>query len=223
MKKAFVLLISFFLIVLFSNTLLSKGHERAKELYEFCGACHGDNGEGIQLLTSPRISIQDTWYIKKQLYKYREGIRGYNKVDPFSYQMKVMMLYLKETADVDQVADYSGAFEYMFDPSTDKMESEGIPGGDAEFGREIFQVCQGCHGPVGQGTESIGAPRLAGQGSWYIVQQLKAFKQGYRGIQPEDIGGQTMRPNALALEDEEDIYDVIGYISTLKPQAVIKQ
>lgn len=41
-------------------------------------------------------------------------------------------------------------------------------------------ACSGCHGAEGQGNPAIGAPRLAGLGRAYIVEQLDNFATGAR-------------------------------------------
>ncbi len=44
--------------------------------YAICDACHGQKGEGIFALNAPKLSGQDTYYLKRQLNNYKAGIRG---------------------------------------------------------------------------------------------------------------------------------------------------
>ncbi len=59
------------------------------------------------------------------------------------------------------------------------------------------------------------APRLTGQGDWYLRQQIKYFKQGVRGAHKDDTHGKTMAPMAATLVDDAAIDNVVAYIATL--------
>ena len=61
----------------------------------------------------------------------------------------------------------------------------------------------------------MNAPALAGQNDWYLVQQLKNFKAGYRGYDNADTYGNQMRMMAQSLSGEQAIIDVVSYINTL--------
>lgn len=87
--------------------------------------------------------------------------------------------------------------------------------GDLEAGKRYFGMCASCHGTKGEGNEEIGAPRLQGQHDWYLVRQLKNFKDGIRGTHKNDKLGHQMRQMALTLKDDKAIDDVVSYIATL--------
>jgi cytochrome c oxidase subunit 2 len=87
-----------------------------------------------------------------------------------------------------------------------------------ENGKEKFVVCQACHGPTASGSQEIGAPRIAGQNHWYELRQLRNFKAGIRGVNPEDTFGIVMRPMALTLVSDQDVVDVVAYLGTLEPE-----
>ncbi|MGE0355411.1 MAG: c-type cytochrome [Burkholderiales bacterium] len=87
--------------------------------------------------------------------------------------------------------------------------------GDAEAGKGHYAVCGACHGAQGEGNPAMNAPRLAGQGDWYLTQQLHYFKQGIRGAHKDDTHGKTMAPMAAALPDEAAVRNVVAYIATL--------
>ena len=61
----------------------------------------------------------------------------------------------------------------------------------------------------------MNAPRLSGQGAWYLERQLKLFKQGARGTHEKDMFGKMMAPMAATLADDTAIADVAAYIATL--------
>ena len=62
----------------------------------------------------------------------------------------------------------------------------------------------------------MNSPRLAGQQDWYVVRQLKNFKDGTRGTKSGDIYGMQMRPMAMTLANDEAINNVAAFIATLK-------
>ena len=48
------------------------------------------------------------------------------------------------------------------------------------------------------------------------MSQLKKFKNGIRGVHPDDEYGSVMANMVLVLADEQAMKDVIAYIKTLK-------
>ena len=87
--------------------------------------------------------------------------------------------------------------------------------GDAVAGKALFGVCSACHGPEAQGNPALNAPKLSGQGAWYLKRQLKNFKNGLRGTDDRDVAGKTMAPMAATLANEAAIDNVVAYIKTL--------
>ena len=59
--------------------------------------------------------------------------------------------------------------------------AEAAPEGDPSRGRTLYPACAVCHGRSGEGNDALGAPRLAGQASWYTARQLHKFVDGVRG------------------------------------------
>lgn len=98
--------------------------------------------------------------------------------------------------------------------------------GNAEAGKPLYAVCGACHGAQGEGNPAMNAPKLSGQGDWYVKQQLQYFKRGIRGAHEKDIHGKTMAPMAATLVDEAAIDNVVAYIKTLPdnpaPAAAVK-
>ena len=91
-----------------------------------------------------------------------------------------------------------------------------MAGGDAARGKTLFTPCSACHGPDGAGKEQVKAPPLNHASDWYLLAQLKKFKEGIRGGTPADIEGAQMRPMATALTDEQAMKDVVAHIATLR-------
>ena len=88
-------------------------------------------------------------------------------------------------------------------------------GGSAAAGKALYAVCAGCHGAQGEGSPALHAPKLSGQGDWYLKLQLQNFKQGARGTHDKDVFGKTMAPMAATLADDTAIANVVAYIGTL--------
>ncbi|MDH3610100.1 MAG: c-type cytochrome [Gammaproteobacteria bacterium] len=86
--------------------------------------------------------------------------------------------------------------------------------GDADRGKELYITCSKCHGKQAEGRWALNAPRIAGMSDWYLLTQLKNFKDGKRGAHPDDITGRQMESMVLSLNDEK-MQDVIAYINSL--------
>jgi cytochrome c oxidase subunit 2 len=78
----------------------------------------------------------------------------------------------------------------------------------------LYVVCANCHGKDGQGIP-LNAPRQAGMSDWYLLSQLKNFKNGVRGEHPYDLKGKQMGYMARILQDEQAMRNVVAYINTL--------
>jgi cytochrome c553 len=87
--------------------------------------------------------------------------------------------------------------------------------GDIEKGKVLYKICTACHGPDAEGMATLNAPANAGQDPWYMTRQLKNFSAGIRGAHPDDTFGAQMRPMAMMLADEEDITNVVAYLSSM--------
>ena len=83
-------------------------------------------------------------------------------------------------------------------------------------GQKIFVTCGACHGADGRGMQATNAPRLAGMSDWYLVTQLKNFKQGIRGAHPKDMYGPQMASMAAILADDQATNDLVAYINSLR-------
>jgi len=74
--------------------------------YMVCMACHGDKGQGNELLKSPPLSNADDWYMLKQLHKFKDGIRGADAKDIEGMQMAPMAKMLAKEQDMKDVIAY---------------------------------------------------------------------------------------------------------------------
>lgn len=176
-------------------------------LYAACAACHGPQGEGNLALNAPKLSGLDDWYMQRQLKYFKQGARGTHDKDVFGKMMAPMAATLVDDVAIENVVAYIKALPDNPAPAT--------VNGDAAKGKKIYATCGACHGPNGQGRWSANAPRTAGMSDWYMVTQLKNFKQGIRGAHPQDMYGPQMGLMADILVDDQAINDLVAYINTL--------
>jgi cytochrome c oxidase subunit II len=87
--------------------------------------------------------------------------------------------------------------------------------GDVAAGQALYTTCSNCHGAHAEGNKDLNAPKLAGQGGWYLVRQLQSFKQGIRGSHEKDVYAKQMIPFAATLADDAAVRNVVAYITSL--------
>ena len=80
--------------------------------------------------------------------------------------------------------------------------------GDPQAGKAKSSTCEACHGSNGISNNPVW-PNLAGQKEQYLINQLKAFRDGNRS-------DPMMAPMAQPLSDQ-DIADLAAYYSNLPP------
>jgi len=144
-----------------------------------CVACHGAQGEGQPAAGFPRLDGLNAIYIRQQLDDFADGKRNNDIMRPIAGALSpderqaVATFYAAQTAakaDEPAMADEAtisrGAALAAFGDW-----SKGLPG------------CNLCHGPDGEGVAGT-FPKLAGQNTKYITEQLKDWQQGKRANDP---------------------------------------
>ena len=180
-----------------------------KQLYTVCAACHGAQAEGNPALHAPKLSGQGDWYVQRQLKYFKNGARGTHDKDVFGKMMAPMAATLGDDAAIDNVSAYIKTLPDNPAPATVK--------GSAHGGQSLYvSTCGTCHGPGGRGAQAMNAPGLKGMSDWYLVTQLKNFKQGVRGAHPQDMYGPQMALMSEILPDDQAINDLVAYINALK-------
>lgn len=182
-------------------TLVDGDPEKGKAKAVLCQSCHGLDGNSSNGVW-PKLADQNATYLKKQLEDFKSGLRS----DPI---MSPMAAKLSEE-DIRNLAVYF----------TNQQISKGVtPKKYLELGEKIYRrgnketgvpACMACHGPAGNGNPAAAWPRLAGQHSEYIENQLKAYRSGKRANDPNAM----MRGVAEKMSDEE-IAAVANYVSGL--------
>jgi cytochrome c oxidase subunit 2 len=182
--------------------------EAGKPLFAVCAACHGAQAEGNLAMNAPKLSGQGDWYLKRQLNYFKHGARGAHDKDLYGKQMAPMAATLADDAAVNNVVAYIKTLPDNPAPATLKDNTTN--------GRNLYATCGACHGSDGRGVRAMNAPRLSGMSDWYMVTQLKNFKQGIRGAHPKDTYGPQMASMAAILADDQATNGLVAYINTIK-------
>jgi cytochrome c553 len=168
---------------------------------QLCGACH-PSAQPAPSPTFPSLSGQHAEYLLKQLRDYKAGRR-------------TSAIMMGPLAAVPRSA--MPALAVHFSHQTPPSAREPGDAARAERGKAIFiegvpdahvANCAGCHEANGAGHATF--PRIAGQSSAYIEQQLLDFRAGHR----TNDRARVMRVVAAGLTDE-DIKAVSEYVATL--------
>ncbi len=174
-----------------------------------CGACHGTDGNSLAA-ANPNLAGQIPEYIVKQLSNFKPGADGKAPLRNNAI-MAGMAATLATEDDMKNVAAYFAAQTLKPQVANDeKLVAQGQKlwrAGDVKKG---IPACAGCHGAAGAGLPAQ-FPRLAGQWAEYTENQLKTFRSGERGNDPEKM----MRTIAAKLSDPE-IKAVAEYIAGLR-------
>jgi cytochrome c553 len=181
-----------------------------EELFELCKSCHGAYGEGQEQFHAPAIAGLPQWYIEAQLKKFRSGARGTHPNDITGMMMRPMTRSFHTAGDLTTVA--------AFVANMNKVAPEPVMAqqGDAARGKALYTPCTACHGQDGAGNEQVKAPPLNHASDWYLLAQLKKFKDGVRGGTGTDIEGAQMVAQVNILKDEQAMKDVVAHIATLR-------
>ena len=113
------------------------------------------------------------------------------------------------------VVDEPAAYQAWLARQASFSQAHGRIPGDAVAGKALYAVCAACHGAGGEGNVALNAPKLSGQGAWYLEGQLRNFKAGLRGTHEKDTFGKMMAPMAATLADDAAVANVVAYIASL--------
>lgn len=174
---------------------------------QVCAACHAADGNS-QVAANPKLAGQFYEYLHKQLVNFKP--QGAKKAERDNAVMAGMVGSLSET-DMRDVAAYFAAQKLKPAAAKDKelaaLGQKIYRGGNAATG---VAACAGCHGPAGAGMPAQ-YPRISGQFPEYIEAQLKAFRAGTRGNDPNGM----MRSVVARMSDRE-IQAVAEYAAGLR-------
>lgn len=171
-----------------------------------CGYCHGPSGEGNEARSAPRLAGLDPAYIQHALRQFQTKDRGAHPGDSYGPQMAVIAALLQP----GEIAAIAAHYGQSSPPATAPTFAA-----DLERGRQLYEPCSACHGDNAAGDPESGAPALAQQADWYLVNSLRAFRAGGRRYAETDAIGQAMLEAIRDLPDDAALRDVAAYIVSL--------
>ena len=178
-----------------------------------CTSCHGTDGRGNPRIDAPVLAGLSAAYLERQLEGFRRGYRGRRPDDLEGLEMRPMVEGLAG-ADLAALGAWLASLSAPQPAGGAATTGAEAPGGDPARGQTLYAACAVCHGRSGEGNDALGAPRLAGQASWYTARQLRKFIDGIRGSHPEDTSGASMRVSVADLAPR-DATDIVAWIETL--------
>ena len=173
----------------------------------FCTVCHGIQMMGNQNIEAPRLSEMSEWYVELQLHAFKNGWRGTHEADLVGMEMRPMAVALSDS-QISEAAKFVSATRSPLPVQTID--------GDVVAGEKNYASCKVCHGENAEGNEALHAPALAGLNDWYLLAQLRNYREGIRGSDPADNYGVQMRATVQILGDDQAMQDVVRYITSLK-------
>lgn len=183
---------------------------RGEAYYSTCVACHGAEGQGERGMHAPRLTLQGSDYLLRQLRNFRQMVRG-GVQDFYGWQMNGRASALPGDRALRDVVAYIDTLPKSY--ATDRVD------GDPQRGQAIYQSsCASCHGAAAEGNAALSSPPLAGLDGWYQLEQLQKYKAGVRGAHPEDVLGAQMLAAANLLQSEQEMNDVVSYTLSLTPR-----
>ncbi|PIQ12014.1 MAG: cytochrome c4 [Hydrogenophilales bacterium CG_4_9_14_3_um_filter_59_35] len=191
---------------LLPGILLSHGVAQAQavplaERLQLCAGCHNPDGNSI-ILENPKLSGLDAGYIVRQLRDFKSGIRK-------SPVMSTIIPMVDEK-EFPALAEFFSKQQRKPGVAVDaKRAAQGKEIYDEGIDSSAVPACSGCHNDDGSGTDKY--PRIGGQNSAYVIQQLMNFKSGERANDVKAV----MRAVAKRM-NEKDIRAVAEYMVTLK-------
>jgi len=178
---------------------IEAGHAKAA----VCMGCHGPNGKSPNPKW-PNLAGQVPGYISKQLADFKSGVRA----NPIMAG-QAAALNKQDMANLD--AYFSSLTLAVAGTSKEKAAKHGeriYRGGNYKTG---VSACMSCHGPTGHGIPPR-FPRISGQNSGYVQDQLLAFKSGKRSKDEEVMSRIAFRMS------EQEIANVAEYVQHLQAE-----
>lgn len=205
-------------MLLVSATVRADAIPPLEERLQLCAGCHNPDGNSV-IPENPKIAGLHIKYLTRQLEDFKSGKRAspvMSTIIPMvdEKEFKALATYFSGQKRLSGTSDKPDLVEegkQVYDGGGDKADliakgkevyTEGVLG-------TAVPACAGCHGEDGSGNDKF--PRLNGQNSPYVVQQLQNFKNGVRTNDPKGV----MRAVAKRLTDEE-MNAVAEYIFILK-------
>lgn len=161
-----------------------------------CANCHGQNGWGDEEKRVPAIAGLPSAYVMRQIDMFRSDLR------------KEVRMH-REAVTLDE--DLSAAAQAI--AAMTRLRPVLAGPADAENGQKIVrELCSECHGNHGEGKPERDAPPLTGFQSWYIVDQVRHFRDFVRQEDSKSFDAQRMHVIAYKTVSMEDVEDVAAFL-----------
>jgi cytochrome c553 len=167
---------------------------------EPCSKCHGENGVSHKAGVPSLIGLHPK-YLVETMQSFKSGDRP---IDEKNREMKKALDALTDQ-DLQHIALYYAL------QSENLTRTQAPNGGGVPVTKEALAPCVKCHGEDGIGDSPI-TPSLAGQDLLYMVNALRAYKDGSRD-------DDTMTPRAKKLDDVA-MKSLSAYYAGLDPKPV---
>jgi len=178
-------------------TLGQKVERDGAALYKRCAGCHGMKGENIALGGSKVIQKCSKEDLMKKLKGYRDGAFSGLRVPIMEEQVADL-----SDRDIEVLASYITGFKKV-----KTCESTAL---SITRGKDIFQICAGCHGQNGEKNALSYSAKIQGWDKERVIKAIHGYKNGTYG----GLMASVMQKEVSRLK-EEDIQNVAAYISTL--------
>lgn len=172
-----------------------------------CAQCHGAHGEGQADGGFPRLAGQVQAYLAKQLEDFRAGRRSNPVMGPIAKAL--------DPGAVQALSAYYSRLRLESAPGADATPAGGSAPRAARLVHkgnwdENVPACFACHGENGAGIPPH-FPAIAGQRREYTAKQIRDWKAGARGNDPQGL----MKAVSSRLTDAE-IDAVAAYLEQLR-------
>ena len=172
-----------------------------KATVDACMVCHSTR----EMQRGPVLDGLPAWYLEAQLKKFQTGQRGKNPKNKAGQLMGVAMTKIKTDAELTALAVHFGNLK--------PKPSLRVIRGDIATGRALYATsCASCHGDKGKGKRELNSPPVNVQEDWFLMDQLRKYASGQRGVHPGDVGGVLMKAAAASLSPT-DLRNVVAYIA----------
>jgi cytochrome c553 len=165
-----------------------------------CTKCHGENGVSHKAGAPSLVGLHPK-YLMETMQAFRSGDRP---IDEKNQDMKKALDALTDQ-DLQHIALYYAL------QSENLTRAQTPNEGGAPVAKEDLAPCVKCHGEDGLGDSPI-TPSLAGQDLTYMLNALRAYKDGTRD-------DDTMTPRAKKLDDVA-VKNLSAYYAGLNPKPV---
>jgi cytochrome c553 len=193
--------------------------EKGKEINSTCAGCHGEQGQGGSRGEYPRLAGQSAKFLEAQLKAFRNRTRVNIPMYPYTQEREL------PDEDIKDVAAYLASIELptqwpVFKDTDDALTRLTLTervmiiprvAGNLANGEAVYQKkCAACHARNGTGQGTY--PMLVGQYTGYLKRQIEKYLANERPHDDAVVGG------TLTLLKEEDVQDVLAYLTSIQEQ-----